>query len=66
MKWLLSLYFFQIREPWPEDISKLTQDHPGKGQKVCAYILSTDHCAALPTIKPGMSVQKIPTSLQCM
>ena len=34
MKWLLSLPSFQIREPGLEDIRKLTQDRPGKGQKV--------------------------------
>lgn len=66
MKWLLSLSLFPVREPWLEDIRKLTQDRLGKGQKVCTYILSTGHCAALPPIKPGMNEQKTPTSLQCM
>lgn len=54
MKWLLSFSFFQIREPGPEKtLRKLTQDRPGKGQKVCAYILSTDHWAALPLVSLG-------------
>lgn len=66
MKWLQLLPSFQIRELELEDIRKLTQDRPGKGQKVCPHILSTDYCTALPTPGPGMSEEKTPTSLQCM